>query len=81
MGLTDLRDSNCVSVVLIKAFLVLLLQACLKAIFFLYKRFFPFDQTATALLNGVCLDREGEFSNILNEGFLTDHLINLSRKN
>ena len=28
---------------------------------------------ATALLNGVCLDREAEFSNILNGGFLTDH--------
>ena len=28
---------------------------------------------ATVLLNGVCLDREGEFSNILNGGFLTDH--------
>ena len=29
MELTDLRDSHCVSVVLIKAFSVLLLQACL----------------------------------------------------
>ena len=29
MGLTDLRDSRCESVVLIKAFLVLRLQACL----------------------------------------------------
>ena len=29
MGLTDLRDSRCVSVVLTKAFLVLRLQACL----------------------------------------------------
>ena len=29
MGLIDLRDSRCVSVVLIKAFLVLRLQACL----------------------------------------------------
>ena len=29
MGLTDLHDSPCVSVVLIKAFSVLLLQACL----------------------------------------------------
>ena len=28
---------------------------------------------ATTLLNGVCLDREAEFSNILNGGFLTDH--------
>ena len=27
----------------------------------------------TALLNGVCLDCEGEFSNILNGGFFTDH--------
>ena len=28
---------------------------------------------ATALLNGVYLDCEREFSNILNGGFLTDH--------
>ena len=28
---------------------------------------------ATALLNCVCLDREGKFSNILSGGFLTDH--------
>ena len=27
----------------------------------------------TALLNGVYLDREGEFSNILNGGFFADH--------
>ena len=29
--------------------------------------------TGRVLLNGVYLDREGEFSNILNGGFLTDH--------
>ena len=74
MGLTELRDSHCVSVVLIKAFSVLLLEACLSAIFLLYKRFFPRSKCdATALLHGVCLDCEGEFSNILNGGFLTDH--------
>ena len=45
MGLTDLRASHRVSVVLIKALSVLLLQArLLKAFFLLYKRFFPFDQ-------------------------------------
>ena len=78
MGLTELRDSHCVSVVLImKAFSVLLLQVCLSAIFLLYKRFFlrsKCDATALRpLLHGVCLDHEGEFSNILNGGFLTDH--------
>ena len=74
MGLTKLRDSHCVSVVWIKAFSVLLLQVCLSAIFLLYKRFFPRSECdATALLHGVCLDHEGEFSNILHGGFLTDH--------
>ena len=74
MGLTELRDSHCVSVVLIKAFSVLLLQVCLSAIFLLCKRFFPRSKfEVTALLHGVCLDHEGEFSNILNGGFLTDH--------
>ena len=74
MGLTELRDSHCVSVVLIKAFSVLLLQVCLLAIFLSYKRFFPRSKyDATALLYGVCLDHEGELSNILNGGFLTDH--------
>ena len=52
MGLTDLRDSRCVSVVLIKAFLVLRLQACLKAILLLYKRFFPLDQN---VMRPLCL--------------------------
>ena len=52
MGLTDLRDSHCVSVVLIKAFSALLLQACLSAIFLLYKRFFPLDQT---VIRPLCL--------------------------
>ena len=41
MGMTELRNSHCVSIVLIKAFSVLLLQVCLSAIFLLYKRFFP----------------------------------------
>ena len=52
MGLTDLRDSRCVCVVLIKAFLVLRLQACLYAIFLLYKRFFPLDQN---VMRPLCL--------------------------
>ena len=41
-----------------------------KQINLLYKRFFPFDQNG---VNGVYLDREGGHSNILSEGFLTDH--------
>ena len=52
MELTDLRDSHCVSVVLIKAFSVLVLQACLYAIFLLYHRFFPFDQN---VMRPLCL--------------------------
>ena len=48
---TYLCDSHCACVVLIKAFSVLLLQACHKAIFLLYiKRFFPFDQNAMPAL-------------------------------
>ena len=42
MGLTKLRDSHCVSVLLIKAFSVLLL----------YKRFFPLDQN---VMRPLCL--------------------------
>ena len=46
IGLIDLHDFRCVSVVLIKAFSVLVLHACvcLSAIFLLYKRIFPLDQ-------------------------------------
>ena len=42
MGLADLCDSRCVSVVLIKALLVLL--------FLLYKRFSPLDQNVMTTL-------------------------------
>ena len=75
MGLTDLHNPHCVSVVLIKAFSVLLLQACLQAIFLLYKRFFPFDQN---VMRPLCLMvfiliLGGILIYMLSGGFLADH--------
>ena len=59
MGLTDLHDSSCVPIVLIKVFIVLLSQACLKATSLSYKRSrevpcISLLEAAGFVLNAIC---------------------------